>query len=427
LKINRLRASLDENSACMPGFFSALGPTNAEDADMHARRIVHRFIECQLRALHAARRRLLRELVVAVIAGSFLSQSHLARGLASSACTKQAIKRVGRFIDNPRLAQEACQVGEALIAVLSGMSRCLVIAVDWSSASPGGKFVELRAAVTWPGAGRSLPVYQRLYPMAQLSDPAAEFELLDTLRSWISSSVKVIVITDAGFRRPWFRHVERLGWSWIGRIRRGASLYSPHQGWQSVADWFERATSLAVRTSDCQLTRRWKFSCDVVLYRQRPKGRRQCGSQGRPTKHKAAREARQSGREPWLLAHSPSLTQSHRPDEIVALYSRRMQIEENFRDSKSPVFGMGFSVGRARAENRLHGLLLIGVVAAFVMWHIGQLAETEGLHRRFRLTTRVARELSHLSLARLLCTSGPIALSREAIRTLGQRLWMRAA
>lgn len=394
---------------------------------MHADRIVHRFIERQLSTLHAARRRLLGELVVVVMAGGFLSQSQLARRLTNSARTKQAIKRVGRFINNRRLADEARHVGEALVAVLSGMSRCLVVAVDWSSASPGGRFVELRAAVTWPGAGRSLPVYQRVYSVARLGDPEAEFEVLDTLRSWIGRTVEVIVITDAGFRRPWFRYVEQQGWSWIGRIRRGASLYSPRHGWQSVSDWFERATSRPIRTSDCRLTRRGRFGCDVVLFRRRLKGRRQRGAQGRPTSHKAAREARLSAREPWLLAHSSSMTLRYRADEIVALYARRMQIEENFRDSKSPVFGMGFSVGRARAEHRLHGLLLIGVVAAFVMWHIGQLAEAEGLHRRFQLTTRAARELSHLSLARLLCATGNILLSDAAMRTLGRRLWMRAS
>jgi hypothetical protein len=27
------------------------------------------------------------------------------------------------------------------------------------------------------------------------------------------------VITDAGFRAPWFRAVEAMGWHWIGRVR----------------------------------------------------------------------------------------------------------------------------------------------------------------------------------------------------------------
>lgn len=26
-------------------------------------------------------------------------------------------------------------------------------------------------------------------------------------------------VTDAGFRSPWFRAVEKLGWYWLGRLR----------------------------------------------------------------------------------------------------------------------------------------------------------------------------------------------------------------
>src|SRR5687768_11883490 len=38
-----------------------------------------------------------------------------------------------------------------------------------------------------------------------------------------------------------------------------------------------------------------------------------------------------------------------------------------------------------------------------LLWHIGQLAEAEGLHRRFRLTTPTAREISLVTFALLLC------------------------
>lgn len=65
-----------------------------------------------------------------------------------------------------------------------------------------------------------------------------------------------------------------------------------------------------------------------------------------------------------------------------------MQIEENFRDGKSLPFGMGAEIGRSRSAPRLQALLLIATLAAFVRWHRGQLAEAEGLHRRYKVTTR---------------------------------------
>jgi hypothetical protein len=389
---------------------------------MHAASIVQRFFESRLGRIHAARRRLFADVVVLVMQGAWLCQSHLARRLSTSSSAKQAMKRIGRLIGSDRIGGEAQLIAGGLLSVLSGMTRHLVIAVDWSSAAPGGKFVELRASVTWPGAGRALPVYQQVHPLARLGDAKVEHALLDTLHAWIGPAQSVIVITDAGFRRPWFSHVERLGWYWIGRVRRGVKLYSPEIGWQCAGTWFERATSCAVRTRACRLSKSHGFACDIVMYRQAHRGRVQRGAQGLPSSHKAAIEARRSAREPWLLVHSPALSGDYRPDEIVAFYARRMQIEENFRDTKSPVFGMGFSTGRARTTDRLHGLLLLGVLAAFLLWHIGQIAETEGLHRRLRLTTRTERELSWLSLATWLCTLRHIPLSPPGRRALRARL-----
>ncbi len=111
-----------------------------------------------------------------------------------------------------------------------------------------------------------------------------------------------------------------------------------------------------------------------------------------------------------------------RPDEIVALYARRMQIEENFRDSKSLPFGMGAEIGRSRTALRLQALLLIATMASFLLWHLGQLAEAEGLHRRYKVTTRTARELSIVTLAILLCIDRIINFTPQAVRTLHRRL-----
>ena len=103
-----------------------------------------------------------------------------------------------------------------------------------------------------------------------------------------------------------------------------------------------------------------------------------------------------------------------------------MQIEESFRDTKSAVYGMGLEIGRSRSELRLHALLLIAAIAAFLLWHIGQLAEAEGLHRRFKSTTRVARELSLITLAILLCSQAHIPLTAPAQLVLEHRLGIRA-
>ena len=387
----------------------------------HARDIVREFVHRQLWQIHAARCELWCAAVSAVMAGHWLSLSRIARGLMGQGTQKAALKRVDRLLGNQRIAREAEVVGAALQRALCRGAQPLVIAVDWSAVAPDGVFVELRAVGTHPGMGRGLTIYQQVYPESKLGNARAERALLKKLYDWTPAGVPVIIISDAGFRRPWFAAVERLGWSWIGRIRAGVGVSRDGKHWEPANAWFTKATGKACRWNDCWLTRRFRFACDMVLYQRRVVGGRRYGRAGHGSTPKARREAGARAREPWLLAHSAQL-RGLRAEEIVALYGLRMQIEENFRDSKSPELGMGLAVSQSRSALRLHALLLLATVAAFLLWHIGQLAETEGLHRRFKVTTRVARELSIITLAKLLCTLPSLPLTDIAMRVLNRRL-----
>jgi Transposase DDE domain len=390
----------------------------------HASKIVREFFHKHLSLIHAARRESWCAAVSAVMSGHLLSLSRLARALMEHGSHKAALKRVDRLIGNPRTAQEAQCVGAALLRRWGQGGLPLVIAVDWSEVAPDGVFVELRAALTRPGMGRGLTIYQQVYPESKLGNARAERALLKQLHEWMPAGAHVIIVTDAGFRRPWFTQIERLGWSWIGRIRGSVCVSHAGSPWQQASTWFAKATGKACRWNDCSLTQKFRFPCDMVLYRQRAVGRKHYGRAGHGSTPRARCAAQASAREPWLLAHSARL-RSFRADEIVAMYGWRMQIEENFRDSKSIALGMGLEVSQSRTAPRLHALLLIGTLAAFLLWHIGQLAEAEGLHRRFKATTRVARELSIVTLAKLLCALKLLPLTDLAIRALNERLGLR--
>ena len=395
---------------------------------MHAHVIVQRFIETQLTRIHAARRPALTAAVTALMQGHFLSLSRLARGLCATTGLKAALKRIDRLIGHTRIEVEAQWVAAAIVARLKTQGSPLVIAIDWSAVGPGGAFVELRASATVLGKGRGITIYQQVYPLSKLGNPKVERALLDALSGWIGIGSEVIVITDAGFRRAWFTHVERLGWGWIGRVRRGVHLgrTSARGLWcfTSAACWFKRANGKARRESDCRLTKKAAWPCDVVSVRRRRTKRKLYRCPGHGSTPKAAREARASAREPWLLVHGARLRR-YAPEQIVAFYAQRMQIEENFRDNKSMGYGMGQDIGRSRSALRWQALLLIATLAAFLLWHIGQLAEAEGLHRRFKATTRRARELSLITLARLLCALPKLPLTEFAVHVLYQRLGVR--
>ena len=390
----------------------------------HASKIVQKFVHSQLNLIHAGRRELWCAAVSAVMGGHMLSLSRLARGLMGQSTQKAALKRVDRLLGNRRIGQEAQVVAAALLRTLCRGGQPLVIAVDWSAVAPDGVFVELRAVATRTGMGRGLTIYQQVYPQSKLGNGRAERALLQRLHAWIPAGVQVILISGAGFRRPWFTQVERLGWSWIGRIRAGVCVARDPTHWMQASACFAMATGKACRWSDCSLTRRFRFVCDLVLYRRRAVGGKRYGRAGHGATPKARREAKASAREPWLLAHSSQL-RSFRAEEIVALYGLRMQIEETFRDSKSSQLGMGLELSQSRSAPRLHALLLLATLAGFLLWHIGQLAEAEGLHRRFKATTRRARELSIITLAKLLCALDPLPLTNLALQVLDERLGLR--
>lgn len=392
---------------------------------MHAQLIVQRFVDTHLSLMHAARRQLLCAAVAAAMAGHVLSLSRLARAVTGSGRLKAALKRIDRLMGCARIEQEVELAARALLRQLCRGGQALVIAVDWSAVAPAGEFVELRAAVTQPGMGRALSVYQRVYPLAKLGNARAERALLEALRAWIDAGIEVTIVTDAGFRRPWFAYIEALGWRWIGRVRRGVCIGEADTRAIKAAHWFARATGRATRWHDCTLTARYAWPCDLVLVRPRRVGRKHYARAGCGPTPKARAEARASAQEPWLLAHSRQL-RFLRAEEIVALYAQRMQIEENFRDTKSLSSGMGLEFSRSRSARRLHALLLIHTLAAFLLWHIGQLAEAEGLHRRFKATTRTARELSLITLACLLCAMPQIPITCDALLALYQRLGLRS-
>ena len=60
-----------------------------------------------------------------------------------------------------------------------------------------------------------------------------------------------------------------------------------------------------------------------------------------------------------------------KPRLVVNLYSQRMQIEENFRDTKNNKLGIGLECTQLRSTKRFNNLLLIVALILFVLWCLG--------------------------------------------------------
>ncbi|MBA3143110.1 IS4 family transposase, partial [Salmonella enterica] len=134
------------------------------------------------------------------------------------------------------------------------------------------------------------------------------------------------------------------------------------------------------------------------LYKSKEKGRKFKRSKDRAARAMMTKKNRQAGKSPWLIFTN---TTQFTAKQIMKLYSRRMQIEQNFRDEKNPRWGFGLREGMSQSVERIEVLSLIGALASIIMWLSGYALENKGIHVKYQANTvSTRRVLSFLALAK---------------------------
>ena len=82
-----------------------------------------------------------------------------------------------------------------------------------------------------------------------------------------------IVIADAGFKVPFHREVEALGWRWVGRVR-GRDVVRLTSRRSSCKTLFKRATATPTALGEGDWVRSNPLRAVFALVRRAPKGRR---------------------------------------------------------------------------------------------------------------------------------------------------------
>ncbi len=101
----------------------------------------------------------------------------------------------------------------------------------------------------------------------------------------------------------------------------------------------------------------------------------------------------------------------------MKLYSRRMQIEQNFRDEKSERFGFGLRASYSRSAGRIQVLSLLATLSTIVLWLLGFHAENKGLHLRYQANSiKSRRVISYLTLAKNILRHSPLMLRRISLK-----------
>lgn len=371
---------------------------------MRASGVLQKCLSGSLSDMHVLRKRSLLRAVEALLHGRRLTLIDIARSWPGATRVRAPLKAADRLLGNRHLQTERTAIDRDMARwLLRGPQP--VIVIDWSDLKPDKSWCLLRAAV--PVGGRTLTLLDMVVPGRQQGSPGAEKRFLRQLRALIPSSVRPVLVTDAGFRTPWFRAVSAMGWYWLGRLR-GRTQVKPQDSPNHAGEWVDSRQLHALASAQpqelppMQANRSDPLDCRLVVYAKKRQGRRHANRRAPVKASRASSSLKASARErePWLIVASPELRQPS-ARQLVHLYARRMQIELAFRDLKSHRYGQGMEDCLTRSGERLQILLLIHTLAAFASWLAGLGCEATGIDqwlcpihskRKLYSTLRVGRE-----------------------------------
>lgn len=350
---------------------------------MHIKGFLHKMLSP---VMHKKRLNTLIILVTALFISKKLSLTGLARNFDSSIQIQErsSIRRVDRFLGNKKL--ELKLIYQIYTLQLIGAQTRPKIIIDWSKI-PNGEHYLLRASL--PREGRGWVLYEEVHHKRKLGNRRIQAQFLDTLKTLLPLNCIPIIITDAGFCNPWFKHILKLGWDFVGRVR-GFHTYHDGQSWKPCKDLHRQASTIAKCIGNVLLCKKNKsILLNLVLIKAKSKTASRIFKRKRGG-GKDVLYYRKIAKEPWVLATSLKGTSWINAKRIVKLYELRMQIEEEFRDLK---FGFNLRNSYSNIKERIQILLLIGMLAMFFSSLIGYIAEKNKWHYNFQTNSIKSRRV----------------------------------
>ena len=376
---------------------------------MRATTILQRCFGDDLNSIHKTRLKPVFFGVDALLRGGRLSLTELGRWAAGHVSPKHNIKRIDRLLGNRHLPGEIAVFGGGMASFLLGSNRRPYILVDWTRI--GDKRCALVASLARDG--RAVVLYFEVHSKHRLSNPTVERVFLQRLRAVIPADCRPIIVTDGGYRTPWFRQINAMGWDYVGRLSSLVYVQQPGQGEWLRGNVIEGLAGRRVRDLGmCSVAKTQEITQRVVLspkFRRNPKRsaqRRRPGDRDRG--YQATVDRNQV---PWVLVTSCTELSAK---AVHRIYGLRMQIEETFRDTKNHRFGWSFRHARAHSNERYAVLLLLAALAGLVLSLVGIAAEHAKLQFPYQANTiRGRRVLSLFHLGKtILARARPYELLR---------------
>ena len=187
--------------------------------------------------IHATRLTALAVVVEGLTSSEKLSVTGIGRSLRTGARPKHSIKRVDRLLSNPHLQSNRWSIFRSIAHHLVGEVARPVILMDWTAVVNG--FSALVAAV--PVGGRALTIYEEVHPERSNNNRRVQARFLRRLGEVLPTGSRPIIVVDAGFKVPFFRAVQQMGWDFIGRERQHVGIKLGSGDWIFTKHAFAKA------------------------------------------------------------------------------------------------------------------------------------------------------------------------------------------
>ena len=306
---------------------------------MHSIELLHKTFEEKLPIIHKNR---LKSLMIACEAGLIENKVYLTglgRAILNTNKESSNIQKVDRLLGNGHLQAERDFFYRIMCSYVIKEDSKPWILVDWTCLNSTTNLYALRASVSMKG--RSIVIYEECHPKKYENNHSVHKTFLNRLKTILPSSSTPIIVTDAGFRAPWFAHVLKLNWHFVGRLRNKNLVFLEQESqWVLSSHYFEQATRVPTHIGQGLLTEEGKVPTQFVLYKGKAKGRHQLNKNKKKSGSGKSKLYSKAHKEPWLLVTSLPQAQEM-PMLITNIFRQRMRIEENIRDTKSPHYGFG--------------------------------------------------------------------------------------
>ena len=357
---------------------------------MHVTTFLHKVLGS---VTHKSRLNMLAPILTALIKMKAMTLTKLGRALELPIQERSGIRKIDRFLSNIYFQTRSIDIYTKITQWVIGKNLRPQIIVDWTKL-PNSENYALRASLI--AVGRAITLYEEVHPKKKEGNSKVHNRFLDRLNSMLSQDCQPIIITDAGFKNPWFRKVLKLEWDFIGRVR-GETKYKTQDGWAFCHALHKKATRIPQYLGEKILSKSSGLSMAFYIVKNKIKGRKKLTKAKKVCKDKDSKNHSRSYREPWLLVSS--IKGKAAAKIIVALYARRMTIEEGFRDLKSSKYGFNMEENKTLRPGRLTVWLLLAALACLFAWIIGRTAEALNLHYQFQANSiRHRRVLSFFYL-----------------------------